>query len=231
LRRLPDPAAYRGRLKALIFDMDGTLTNSDPVHLRAFAEALAPFGRTMTEEEFRRSISGRTNAEIGRALFPDRTPAEQDRFSDDKEALFRTLATDLTPLAGLIDLLDRAGRQGLTLACVTNAPGENARHMLDALDLAARFPVVVIGEDAERPKPDPQPYQIALRRLGLAPDEAIAFEDSVPGVRSASGAALLTFGVATSQAPETLVEAGATAVIADYADPILLRWLDGVVHS
>jgi HAD superfamily hydrolase (TIGR01509 family) len=218
-------ASRKGQLRALIFDMDGTLTDSDPIHRLAFEKALAPYGQAITEEDYRDTISGRTNAEIGRILFPGAPEAHHLAFAREKEQLFRDLATMLLPLSGLIELLDRARNRGLLLAMVTNAPRENAEHMLEALGLEQRFSTIVLGEESPRPKPDPMPYRIALERLGIDADEAVAFEDSVPGVRSATGARLFTFGVMTTQPASVLTEAGAREVIQDYEDPVLLEYL------
>ena len=80
-------------LKALIFDMDGTLADSDPVHLRAFAEFLAPFGVTVDEEVYRSTISGRTNALIFADLLPHHTPADHERFAR-RRKLGRTARVD-----------------------------------------------------------------------------------------------------------------------------------------
>jgi beta-phosphoglucomutase len=212
-------------LRALIFDMDGTLTDSDRVHIEAFRRALEPHGIPMSDERYRTTISGRTNAEIARGLFPHESTDFHARFSDEKESLFRALATAMEPLEGLLDLLAWAEGRGLALALVTNAPAENARHTLRALRLEGRFPVTIAGEDAERAKPDPMPYRMALARLGLDPSQAVAFEDSVPGIRSAKGAGLPVFGVTTSHPEEVLREAGADAAIGGFADPGLLDWL------
>src|SRR3954451_9000797 len=115
-------------LKALIFDMDGTLVHSDPVHLRAFATILAPEGLSIDEETYRSTIIGRTNDAIFASLLPHRSVAEHEDFADRKEAAFRDLASDLRPLEGLMDLLDWAKGKGIKLALVTNAPRLNADH-------------------------------------------------------------------------------------------------------
>jgi HAD superfamily hydrolase (TIGR01509 family) len=229
--RPPVNALRNGSLRALIFDMDGTLTDSDPLHRLAFDMALAPYGQAMPEERFRKAISGRPNAEIGRILFPAASEAEHLQFSREKEQLFRDLATALLPLNGPIRLLDWAGGEGLLLGMVTNAPRENATHMLEALGLQGRFSTVVLGEEVLRPKPDPLPYRTALEWLGIEAEEAVAFEDSVPGVQSATGAGLLTFGVLTTQPAEVLTAAGARYVIRDFEDPVLLTRLRGAVSA
>ena len=154
-------------LEALIFDMDGTLVHSDPVHLRAFVEILGPEGVSVDEEVYRSTIIGRTNESIFATLLPDRPVADHEIFADLKEAAFRRLASELKPLDGLIKLLDWADQNGIRIALVTNAPALNAHHMLDVMGLTDRFAVKITREDAVRGKPDPLPYLTALERLGI----------------------------------------------------------------
>ncbi len=218
-----------GRLKALIFDMDGTLADSDPVHLRAFTDYLAPLGVVVDEEVYRTKITGKTNAQIFAGLLPDRSAEEHARFADEKEALFRRMAGDLEPLAGLIPLLDWAEAQGLELALVTNGPRLNVEHTLKALRVAHRFPITVAGEDVDRGKPDPLPYRTALDRLGIGPDEAVAFEDSPSGLVAAKAAGMAAVGVLTGQSAKALTALGADLTVRDFSDPALMRMLEGRV--
>src|SRR5215212_868244 len=212
-------------LKALIFDMDGTLADSDPVHLRAFGEFLAPFGVTVDEEVFRSAISGRTNALIFADLLPDHTPADHERFAAEKEAAFRRLATEMEPLAGLLELLDWADAHGIALGIVTNAPRANLDHTLDALKIGSRFRVLVCAEDVARGKPDPLPYLTALERLQVRPAEAVVFEDSVAGIKAAKAAGIETFGLLTGQSAQQLEQAGADATLPDFRDAVLWDYL------
>jgi beta-phosphoglucomutase len=214
------------RLKALIFDMDGTIVDSDPVHLRAFADAFAPYGVNVDEDIFRTKISGRTNPLIFGALLPDVPAEEHPRLADEKEAHYRKLAGDLEPLHGLPELIAWAERHDLRLALVTNGPRLNVEHTLRALRIAERFEVTIAGEDVARAKPDPLPYLTALDRLSLSPDEAIAFEDSPAGLKAAKAAGMYTVGILTGQPAETLVAVGADATVRDFSDENLLRLLE-----
>ena len=153
-------------LKALIFDMDGTLVHSDPVHLRAFAEVLGPKGVEIDEDVYRNTIIGRTNESIFATLLPDHSVTDHETFANLKEAAFRRLASELTPLDGLLDLLDWADRNAIKIALVTNAPTLNATHMLEMMGLTDRFSVKITRDDVSRGKPDPLPYLTALKRLG-----------------------------------------------------------------
>jgi beta-phosphoglucomutase len=213
-------------LKALIFDMDGTLVHSDPVHLQAFAEILGPQGVVIDEEIYRSSIIGHTNESIFASLLPDHGVDEHEKLADLKEAAFRRLALDLKPLDGLIDVLDWAEKNHLKLALVTNAPVLNATHMLDILGIAERFEVKITIEQVERGKPDPLPYLTALERLGLKAEEAIAFEDSPSGMRAAKAAGLFSFGVLTGLSADEMREVGADLTIETFRDQALWDILD-----
>ncbi|MGO4387427.1 HAD family hydrolase [Microvirga sp. 2YAF29] len=205
-------------LKALIFDMDGTLVHSDPIHLRAFAEVLGPQGVAIDDEIYHSTIIGRTNPAIFASLLPHLGVEDHEAFADEKEAAFRRLALDLEPLAGLMEVLDWAKAQGIKIALVTNAPRLNADHMLDVLGLASYFPVQITIDQVERGKPDPLPYLTALERLGVRADEAIAFEDSPSGMKAAKGAGIYSFGVLTGLSAGEMMKAGADATLADFHD-------------
>jgi beta-phosphoglucomutase len=213
-------------LKALIFDMDGTLVHSDPVHLEAFAEVLKPEGVAIDEEIYRSTIIGRTNEAIFASLLPHLPVEKHEAYADDKEATFRRMASNLKPLEGLLDLLDWAERRDVRIALVTNAPRLNADHMLDVLGLAERFPVQITIEQVERGKPDPLPYLTALERLGIKAEEAVAFEDSPSGMRAAKAAGLFSFGVLTGLSADEMREIGADGAIMTFRDPALWEVLE-----
>ncbi|AWM88185.1 HAD family phosphatase [Microvirga sp. 17 mud 1-3] len=218
-------------LKALIFDMDGTLVHSDPVHLQAFAEVLGPEGVVIDDVVFRNSIIGHTNESIFATLLPNHSVSEHEEFAEQKEAAFRRLATDLKPLDGLPELLDWADSKGIHVALVTNAPILNATHMLGIIGVAERFAVKVTIEDVVRGKPDPLPYLTALERLGIDARDAIAFEDSPSGMKAAKGAGLFSFGMLTGLTTEEITAAGADRTIADFHDPALWDILEERIRA
>lgn len=214
-------------LKALIFDMDGTLVHSDPVHLQAFAEILGPEGILIDEEMYRASIIGHTNESIFASLLPHLPVEEHEAYADRKEAAFRRMALDLKPLEGLLDLFDWAEKRNIKVALVTNAPLLNATHMLDVLGLTERFQVKITIDQVERGKPDPLPYLTALERLGITADDAVAFEDSPSGMKAAKGAGLFSFGVLTGLSAEEMREVGADETIETFHDRSLWDILEG----
>lgn len=212
--------------RALLFDLDGTLAETDSLHLPTWVDVLRPHGIEIDERFFRENISGRSNSRIVENLFPHLSAQDGKDLADLKEERFRERVHELEPLPGLLDFIREAQRRGLALALVTNAPEENVEAMLLALELEGFFDEIVLSDEVGSVKPDPAPYRSALERLGVVPEEALAFEDSISGITSAAGAGIPTIGIASTQVPETLEEAGAFMVAEDFADPKLRNHLD-----
>ena len=212
--------------RALLFDLDGTLAETDSLHLPTWVDVLRPYGIEIDEEFYRERISGRSNSKIVEDLLPDLSAKEGRDLADAKEASFRERADELEPLPGLLDFMREAKDRGLSLALVTNAPEENVEAMLLALELREFFDEVVLSDEVGPVKPDPAPYRAALDRLGVAPEEALAFEDSTSGIASSVRVGIPTVGIASTQTPETLEDAGAFMVAADFVDPELRRLVD-----
>lgn len=209
-------------LSALLFDLDGTLTDTDKLHLVAIQQLLwEEDQRPFSEEDFEALCSGRANPQMCALLFPERDLKFHRAFADRKEARFRALSTTLEPIAGLTTLLAYAQDKGIGRVVVTNAPRANADHMLGALGLQQAFASIVVAEELARAKPDPLPYLTGLERLQAKAEAAMAFEDSIPGLTAAKAANLYTVGLATSQSEATLLAAGADLVVEDFSDPRL----------
>jgi HAD superfamily hydrolase (TIGR01509 family) len=219
-------------LNALLFDLDGTLTDTDTLHLLALQQLLLEEDdRVFTQEEFEAHVSGQANANMCRYLFPERTVAEHEAFAERKEVRFRQLSPQLTPMPGLVRLLDFAQTQGIGVCVVTNAPRANAEHMLSVLGLRQRFNTVLVAEELPRAKPDPLPYLTGLECLQAPATQALAFEDSVPGLTAAVNAGIFTVGLATSQSRETLLRAGAHLVVDDFNDPQLWAQIERMLGA
>jgi HAD superfamily hydrolase (TIGR01509 family) len=210
-------------LKALLFDLDGTLAETDSLHFPAWAEILGPHGHQVDWDFYRERISGLVNPDIVAEFLPHLSEEEGRKIIESKEADFRSRLTDLEPLPGLKDFIARAESAGLRIALVTNAPKKNALAVIRAFALEETFGTVVLAEDVGAAKPAPAPYHAALDALSVTPDEALAFEDSTSGIASAVGAGIRTVGVASTQTPEKLRDAGAFEVVRDFADPELAR--------
>jgi HAD superfamily hydrolase (TIGR01509 family) len=199
---------------ALLFDLDGTLVDSDAEHLAAFRRAFARHGIELGASEYAAKIMGASNAFLSHL-----TPMQQAATIEAKEEDYRNSLDDLEPIAGATALLDFADRHGLERAVVTNAPRANAEKVLAALGIGERLPIVVIGSELPRSKPDPLPYLKGLERTGAEAARSVAFEDSLSGVRAAAAAGLAVVGLTTTLSADVLIAAGATIAAPDFTDP------------
>lgn len=216
--------------KAILLDLDGTIVNTDPLHYQIWRDILKNYGMEMDENFYRRHISGRQNSAIVADILPQLTKTAGEKLASDKEARFRELSLNLKPLAGLPDLLSWIDTHKLQTAVVTNAPRANAKSVLEVLELTDTFDAVVLGEEAIAAKPDPAPYLLALSRLGVSPQEAIAFEDSPSGMTAAVAAGIYSIGITSTHDPDVLLALGAKRAIADFTAPELWQILDSFVR-
>ncbi len=201
-----------GSGKALLFDIDGTLADTDALHLEAFNQVLGPRGQVFDHARFTRELQGFSNASIGARFLAGEPPARQAAIIGEKEAAFRRL------VAGKIQ--DRAG---IPMVAVTNAPRLNAEMLLSGLGIMHRFKALVIGDELAHGKPHPMPYLEGLRAVNAAANLSLAFEDSRSGVQSASAAGIATIGIRTSLGHADMVAAGAAMTAKTFDDPELVK--------
>jgi HAD superfamily hydrolase (TIGR01509 family) len=213
-----------GRGKALLFDIDGTLADTDALHLEAFNQVLGPRGHVFDHARFTRELQGFSNASISERFLADEPPQRQATIIGEKEEAFRKLvAGQIQPVPGLMTLLARADRANIPMVAVTNAPRLNAEMLLSGLGIMDRFKALVIGDELAHGKPHPMPYLEGLRAVSAAPNLSLAFEDSRSGVQSASTAGIATIGIRTSLSHADMVAAGAFMTAGTFDDPELVR--------
>ena len=212
-------------LEAILFDLDGTLADTDSIHFAVWQDILLRFDLEIDRAFYRQRISGSTNSKIIKDILPQLTLEDAWKLATEKEETYRRLANSLLPTAGLERLIKLTDEASIKRAVVTNAPEDNAIYMLKVLRLTETFPVIIMAKDVALGKPDPAPYQMALDRLGVKSNKAIAFEDSAAGVRSAVGADIYTVGITSSHLAQDLLDAGANMTIEDFNDRQLWKLL------
>jgi beta-phosphoglucomutase len=199
-------------LRAAVFDFDGVIVDSEPLHFRSLRDALRPEGVEVTEEEYRQVYLAYDDREAIRLALehhgerPD--PARRERIEARKVEIFARLIPEIPVFDGARDLV-RALEEEMPLAIASGARHDEVDAILRGVGLRDAFSTIVGAEDAERTKPDPAPYLEAARRLaartpGLAPAECVAFEDSMAGIAAALGAGMRVVGVAHSYPAEKL---------------------------
>ncbi|HTP89238.1 MAG TPA: HAD family phosphatase [Bryobacteraceae bacterium] len=212
---------------ALVFDLDGVIVDSMPMHTEAWRIYLERLG--ISCPDIQEQMHGRRNDEIVLALIDANLPAEEVfRHGAEKERLFREMMQprlDAMIVPGLRDFLERTN--GAPRAVASNAEPANIDFVLDNAGLRRYFPVVVDGHQVGQPKPWPDIYLRAAELLRTAPGNCIIFEDSPTGIAAAKAAGGRVAGVAT----HTTELAGVDVLVRDFDDPALVQWLEQQQHN
>jgi beta-phosphoglucomutase len=183
--------------RAVLWDMDGTLIDSEELHWTCWRDTMAKEGIVITRQQFVASFGQRNDAIISRWLGGAPTPERIARIGNAKEELYRHLVRTqgVSPLPGVAGWLHRLHSQGWLQAIASSAPRANVEAVLDALASADIFQAIVSAEDVHRGKPDPEVFLTAAARLGALPGRCIVVEDAVAGIEGARNAGMRSIGV------------------------------------
>jgi beta-phosphoglucomutase family hydrolase len=209
-------------IRAFVFDMDGVIVDSNPLHRMAWEEYNARHG-IPTTEAMQRRMYGKRNDEIVRDFFGEHLSGELVfAHGAAKEALYREILKPRIEAAlvpGLRAFLSR--HRNFPMALGTNAEPANVEFVLREAGLGSCFRAVVDGHQVQHGKPHPEVYLLASGLLGIAPEFCVVFEDSATGVEAALAAGMRVAGVGTTydELP------GVSLMIQDFNDPALETWL------
>lgn len=208
----------------LVFDLDGVIVDSNPIHSLSWRVYLRRHG-IEAPEDFDQKMFGRRNDEIVRGIFgADVDAAEVFRHGAAKEELYREMMGPVLEehlVLGLRSFLDR--HHDVPMGVATNAERANVDFVLGSGGLRRHFRVVLDGGQVARSKPDPEIYLRAAELLGLPPANCIVFEDSRAGVEAARAAGARVVALTTTHEEFP----GVDLSIRDYLDVELEPWLSG----
>lgn len=210
--------------RAVLWDLDGTLVDSEEFHWQSWRDTLAPEGLSITYDQFLASFGMKNDPIMRNWLGDGYTPERAERLAAAKEADYRRLvaAHGLTPLPGARQWLTALHGAGWLQAIVTSAPRANAEVMLQALGLGHVFETVVTAEDVIVGKPDPAVFLTGAARLGVSPARCIVVEDAASGIEGARRAGMTCVGVSRHVSlPADVVVRALTDLPSDVFDRML----------
>jgi HAD superfamily hydrolase (TIGR01509 family) len=194
--------------RAVIFDMDGVIVDSEPYSMRALIDVLRQYGIDPTEAEIRRSYGRRIRDDFADYFSRYGVTAHLETAIARKEARYYHLAAGhLKPFPGVMRLLKRLRARGHGLALASSGDRVKVAFGMQALSLDGTFEAVVCGNDVTRSKPDPEIYLLAAQRLKIPPAACVAIEDAPAGVEAAKRAGMRCIAVTNSVAREQLRQA------------------------
>jgi len=203
-------------IRGVVFDFDGVIVDSHPVHKRAWRKFLESVGETASEEELQFVLDGRKREDILRHFLGDLDPELMLRYGHRKEQFFRDEAGDVQTVEGLLNFLEDLEGAGVAIGIASSGSRSRVSFLLDRLDLKKHFQVIVTGDEVKKGKPDPSVFLKAAQALQEDPRALLAFEDAVSGVESAKAAGMKCVGIAHADRASILLDSGADHVVPDF---------------
>lgn len=184
---------------AVIFDMDGVMIDSNPFHLAKWIDLLEQHGIPFDRRTLPKQLFGMRNDAALRFFFGRISKRRRHELSEELEATFRkAFKPHARPLPGLVKLIRECKRAGIPMAVASSAMVKNIEFIVDVLKLRKYFTCLVSGDHVKHPKPHPEIYLKAARKLRVKPEECLAFEDSFVGIESAKRAGMVCVGIGST---------------------------------
>ncbi|CAJ35937.1 HAD family hydrolase [Methanocella arvoryzae] len=180
------------RFRAVLFDMDGVITDTMPVHLKAWQEAFKPYGVTVEKMDvyLREGMTSKTMAEsIAGEKQKSLTAEELEKIVAAKSAFFdREVSAHVKVFEGVPGILRMIRNNGIKTALVTGSRAQSVKAVLHKAGIEDLFDLIITGDDTKTGKPSPDPYLTAMRRLGISRINCVVVENAPLGIQSAKAA-------------------------------------------
>ncbi|HEY6506334.1 MAG TPA: HAD family phosphatase [Chitinophagaceae bacterium] len=179
------------KYKAFLFDLNGTMIDDMPYHIKAWYRILNELGAAISIERVKEECYGK-NQELLERIFPGRfSQAEKDKISIEKEQQYqREFRPHLKLIKGLDTLLLRSHNEGIKMAIGSAAILYNIDFVIDGLHIREYFDAIISADDVNHSKPDPETYNKCAGQLAVTPGNCLVFEDAPKGVETAQNAGM-----------------------------------------
>ncbi len=218
-------------IKAVIYDVDGTMVDSEPLHVRAWDRALQIYGRHLIDlsEELRATMAGKKPAVIASEMVEDLglDIESVNLFEKRTEIFMNSIKTELHGMPGVVSSIKRLKEDGYKLGIGSALPVSYINTVLDILSVHTFFDVIVTGDEIKKGKPHPETYLAVARKLGVQPKECIVIEDAESGIKSAKAAGCLCIAIENPNAlPQNTSQADKVISSLDEITKELIQELD-----
>ncbi len=194
--------------ECVIFDMDGVLADTGPIHFASWKKLAKKIGVEFTKEFFEKSF-GQKSVPITRKLVGKNTEESKIKeWADLKEKYYREMVKDkIKPLPGVISLIKDLKKNNFKLAVGSSGPPENVDLLLNSLKIKKYFDFIITGDDVQKGKPDPEVFKKIKNYFQLISERCVVIEDAPVGIEAAKSAGMKTIALTTTHKKDELKNA------------------------
>ena len=194
-------------LEAVIFDLDGVVVDTVPLHFQAWKKMFNEYGHEFTFNDYKQKVDGIPRYDGARAILTELSEDEVKEAGDKKQGYFRALldSAEIPRYDTTVALIGQLIEAGIKVAVISSS--KNCPHILKKIGLYDHLGAVISGADITKGKPNPQIFLMAAEKLGANPEQCVVFEDAVLGVEAAKNGNMKCIGIDRYDKPERLAKA------------------------
>ncbi len=201
----------------VIFDMDGVLADTGPIHFESWVKMAAEIGVNFTRDMFEQTFGQQSPTITRKLLGPEVDKVIVEKWASLKEQYYREMVREkLTPLPGVLRIIKELESEGFKLAVGSSGPPENVELLLSQLKIKAYFDVIITAADVKNGKPEPDVFLNAAKILNINPKNCLVIEDAPVGIEAAKRAGMISIALTTTHDKEELL--GAQLIIKDLTE-------------
>jgi len=214
---------WRQSRKAILWDMDGVISDSYPLHYASWQETFARRGIQITKQDFTELFGVRNDLIVRTVMGNQLSDQEVAQIVQEKEEAFRRKAAgQIKPFPGVLKLLKALKQGNFKVGLVSSAPKQNIELVVNELDLTDIFDCIVSGQEVSESKPNPQIFLCGAQKVGASPNDCLVIEDSPLGVKAARAAGMKCLAVTNTHPRDKLSEANMVVDSLENVDLITL---------
>jgi len=192
----------------VIFDMDGVLADTGPIHFESWVKMCKEIGVKFTREIFKQTFGQQSSVITQKLVGPNIDVKLVEKWANLKEKYYRELVTEkLKPLPGVIRIINELKSEGFKLALGSSGPPENVELLLTSLRIKNYFDTIITAAEIKKGKPEPDVFLIIAKILNISPKNCIVIEDAPVGIEAAKRAGMISIALTTTHNKEDLLDA------------------------